>query len=61
MKYSVPLLLSAAFAAAAPSIEGAAVLEKRQKATELSTGPCKDVIFIWVRGTTETANLVCSF
>lgn len=58
MKYSLPLLLSAALAAAAPAIEGAAVLEKRQKATELSSGPCKDVTFIWVRGTTETANLV---
>lgn len=58
MKYSVPLLLSAAFAAAAPSTKGSAVLEKRQKATELSSGSCKDVTFIWVRGTTETANLV---
>ncbi|TLD38419.1 hypothetical protein E2P81_ATG00962 [Venturia nashicola] len=57
MKYSVPLLLSAAFAAAAPSIEGSAVLEKRQRATELSSGSCKDVTFIWVRGTTEAANL----
>lgn len=60
MKYSVPLLLSAAFAAAAPAIEGATVLEKRQKATELSKGDCKDVTFIWVRGTTEAANLVSS-
>jgi hypothetical protein len=58
MKYFVPLLLSAAFAAAAPAIEGSAVLEKRQKAAELSTGSCKDVTFIWVRGTTESANLV---
>lgn len=58
MKYFVPLLLSAAFATAAPATEVSGVLEKRQKATELTTGACKDVTFIWVRGTTESANLV---
>jgi len=32
-------------------------LERRQVAQELSKGACKDVTFIWVRGTTEAANL----
>jgi len=32
-------------------------IERRQVAQELTKGACKDVTFIWVRGTTEAANL----
>jgi cutinase len=58
MKASLALAL-ASVALAAP----AADLEKRQitlSASELK-GPCKDVTFIWVRGTTEFGTLVSSF
>jgi cutinase len=51
----------ASLAAAAPSAD----LDRRQLfggstmvANDLHDGPCKEVTFIWVRGTTETANLV---
>ena len=50
----------AALATAAPPAD----LERRQVggsemvANDLHSGPCKEVTFIWVRGTTETANLV---
>ncbi|QDS70915.1 hypothetical protein FKW77_006479 [Venturia effusa] len=57
MKYLVPLLLFATFAASAPAPDAPPILQKRQRAKELSTGACKDVTFIWVRGTTEAANL----
>lgn len=55
MKASLVLSL-ASVALAAPAVE------KRQitmSATELTKGSgCKDVTFIWVRGTTELGNLV---
>jgi hypothetical protein len=56
MKIASTLFL-ASLAAAAP----AADLERRQSnmvANDLHNGACKDVTFIWVRGTIETANLV---
>jgi hypothetical protein len=59
MKASLVLSL-ASVALAAP----AANVDKRQmtmSATELTKGSCKDVTFIWVRGTTEFGNLVCHF
>jgi len=59
MKAATTFLL-ASLAAAAPSAD----LHKRQfggkstmMANDLHDGPCKEVTFIWVRGTTETANL----
>lgn len=59
MKASVVLSL-ASVALAAPAVE----IEKRQMTMtmeQLTKGTgCKDVTFIWVRGTTELGNLVCS-
>jgi len=52
MKVLSPLIL-ASLASAAPST----ALERRQVAQELTSGGCKPVIFIWVRGTTESPNL----
>lgn len=60
MKASTVLSL-ASVAFAAPAVD---TIEKRQmalNANELTKGPCKDVTFIWVRGTTELGNLVCPF
>ncbi|TID26032.1 cutinase precursor [Venturia nashicola] len=54
---AVAILSLASVAFAAP----AADLDKRQmmvmSATDLTKGSCKDVTFIWVRGTTELGNL----
>jgi len=57
---SLIAFLWASLAAAAPSTD----LERRQSrgksamvANDLHDGSCKDVTFIWVRGTIETANL----
>jgi len=54
MKYLAPLLLSALVAAAPTDVE---TRQGGGKAYELTKGPCKEVTFIWVRGTGEPANI----
>ena len=60
MKFTAALLSLAAYVAAAPVTE----LIERQigavgtTANELSVGSCRDIIFIFARGSTEIGNLV---
>lgn len=60
MKYTFSTAFLAALAAASPVEMG---LSKRQfslgsTATELERGSCRDIIFIFARGSTEPGNLV---
>jgi cutinase len=53
MKIASTIALLAALAAASN-----AVLQKRQSSNDLLRGSCKEVIFIFARGSTEPGNMV---
>ncbi|TID25798.1 cutinase precursor [Venturia nashicola] len=45
------------FASLVASMPNLVTLKSRQIMQEVTDGACKDVTFVWVRGTTETANI----
>jgi hypothetical protein len=63
MKSFAALLLASLVAAAPAAIDERQIFYERTDLTEneLSLGlTCRDVIFIWARGSTELGNMVCT-